>query len=178
MQTTNTATQRAKRLRSRGSRFTSKVGRASKVFALLAGLSSSSVFGSTSPSPELRLSCSVHSDNFGTEPGLLTSKNVSIGGSVLAREGRSLVYETEDLAFWALAHMTQELNDDHFINSFEVAIHEKSTDRFYNALSDSVFSPDQTPTSARIRLTNYHPGTFYEEGYIIFECQVLTTTQQ
>lgn len=86
-----------------------------------------------------------------------------------------MVYETEDLEFWAFTHMTQELNGDHFINNFEVAIHEKSTNRFYNALSDSVFSESRYPESARIRLTNYQSDTFIEESYVMFECKSANT---
>ncbi len=141
------------------------------MFVLLAGLVSPLLCANADSSPELTLSCSVHSDNFGTESGLLVSKEIAIIGSVLKRAGRSLVYETENVEFWALAHMTQKLNGNHFINNFEVAIRDKESNRFYNALSDSVFSADQAPDSARIRLVHYHPGTFHEQGYMMFECQ-------
>lgn len=130
----------------------SKTDSGNKILVLLAALASPILHGSTNSSPELTLSCSVHSDNFGTESGLLVSKEISISGSVLKRDGRSLVYETENLEFWALTHMTQELNGDHFINNFEVAIRDKETNRFYNALSDSVFSADRAPVRRELGL--------------------------
>lgn len=171
MQVTNTAHQRARRSPILSSWFTSKIALAGKLLILLVGGASSPLHANTGPSSELSLSCSVHSDNFGMESGLLVSKEVSIKGSVLKQNGHSLVYETENLEFWALTHMTQKLNGDHFINNFEVAIRDKNTNRFYNALSDSVFSADESPRAARIRLANYHPGTFHEKSYVMFECQ-------
>lgn len=174
MWATMTAPQRAKRSHFRNLRCASKISLVCKVFVLLVGLVSLLLHASDRSPPELFLSCSVHSDNFGKKPGLLMSKELSIKGSVLARGGSVLVYETDDLEFWALTHMTQELNGHHFINNFEMSIKDKSTNRFYNALSDSVFSEDRSPQSARIRIANYYPGTFHEKSYIMFRCKSVT----
>lgn len=149
-----------------------------KVAVLLVGFVSPSLSASAGSPPELTLSCSIHSDNFGSDSGLLASKEVTIKGSALSQDGSRLIYEIENLEFWVLTHMTQELGGDHFINNFEVAIREKGTNRFYNALSDSVFSADRFPESARIRLANYHPGTFHEERYVMFQCQSIDKPSQ
>lgn len=145
--------------------------RFSKVIVLFVGFASPLLAVSDSFPPSLSLKCSVHSDNFGDESGLLASKEVLIKGNVLTHSGNVLVYETDELEFWVLTHMTQELNGDHFINNFEVSIKDKSTNRFYNALSDSVFSSNRSPQSARIRLVNYHSVGFHEKGYIMFRCK-------
>jgi len=173
MQAIRTAHQRAKRSHFRNPGIMSWIGRASRLPTLLTILASPFLHASTDSAPELTLNCSVHSDNFGAESGLIASEEVTIKGSVLTQRGRHLVHETEGLEFWVLTHMTQKLEDDHFINNFEVAIRDIDTNRFFSALSDSVFSAEASPQTARIRLANYHSGTFHEESYIMFECRSL-----
>jgi hypothetical protein len=119
----------------------------------------------------LKLECTVTFNNYdgvdnaslGAEIVLTNAKH-NPGGSVQ-------VSQTDDYEFWVMAHGVQTTNDQRLINSFQVAIKDKTTNTFMHALSDSNYSPAGGPEHARISLIDYHPNSFLEEGELMFECR-------
>jgi hypothetical protein len=69
-----------------------------------------------------------------------------------------------------MAHSVQTMQDQSFINNFQVAIKDKESGLFMHALSDTSHSLIHPPHAARISLVDYHTETGLEKGELLFEC--------
>lgn len=119
---------------------------------------------------KLDLRCSVHVSNFNNIEKATVSKDVTLKHLKHQADGAVLVTQTDDYEFWVMTHSQQSINNQKFINNFQVAIKQKKTGLFMHALSDSSYSPAENPHKARISLVDYHPDSFMEKGELFFEC--------
>lgn len=122
---------------------------------------------------QLNLRCQIHFTNYHGIKQASSGVNASLKNIKNQEGGAVLATQTKDFEFWVMSHGQQNINGKIFINNFQVAIKDKKSGFFMHALSDSVYTPDKKPSSARISLVDYHPGSLLEKGELFFECKSL-----
>ena len=120
---------------------------------------------------EIKLQCDILFKNYNAIDHASTSKPITLNAIKHKEGGSQLVAQTDDYEFWVMIHGIQRINKVDFINSFQVAIKQKSSGLFMHALSDMNSSSKGKPKLARISLVDYHPNSFLEKGELLFECR-------
>lgn len=118
----------------------------------------------------LHLTCNIAFSHFNAIKSAHITKNITLTQVKHKTGGMKLVSQTADYEFWVMTHAVQMLNEQKFINNFQVAIKHKSTQLFFHALSDTSHSADKQPQTARISLVDYYPDSTLEKGELFFEC--------
>ena len=119
----------------------------------------------------ITLQCNINFSNYDGIDHATTSRSITLNAIKHIENGSKLVAQTDGYEFWVMIHGVQKLNGVDFINTFQVAIKQKSSGLFVHALSDFNTSPNSQPTQARVSLVSYHPNTFLESGELLFECK-------
>ena len=141
-----------------------------KIISLVGYLLIISADAFASSQMNLELSCNIVFDHY-SGIDTTTSRDVTLSNYKHKPGGMIKVSESGDFEFWVMTHSVQKINNQTLINNFQVAIKEKKSQLFMHALSDSVFSPGQSPHHARISLISYHPDQSIETGELLFECR-------
>lgn len=121
----------------------------------------------------LNLQCTVAFSNFDQIEERSKSGEITLTDLKHKPGGMVRFTQTKAYEFWVMTHSVQSVNNESFINNFQVAIRHKESGLFMHALSDTTNRVDQPPHAARISLVNYHAETALEKGELFFECSPL-----
>ncbi len=143
-----------------------------KIFTTLLFLSIPHI-GQAALNIKLSLSCNIIFDNYSGFKDTSITKDIVLTNYKHKPGGMIKISELNGFEFWAMIYSVQKINDQTFINSFQVAIKDKANNLFMHALSDLVFTPNATPNQARISLVDYRGNGQEEKGELLFECRHL-----
>lgn len=125
----------------------------------------------TSSDISLDLVCNISFRNFANIENSAITKEITLTQIKHKPGGMKLVTQTSNYEFWAMIHGVQTINGQQFVNNFQVAIKQKSSQLFMHALSDTSHTASVRPKHARVSLVNYHPESNMEKGELLFECR-------
>lgn len=123
------------------------------------------------PQVSLKLLCNIAFSNFDNIEYSAKTKEITLTNMKHKPGGMQLVTQTSGYEFWAMIHGVQTMNDQCFINNFQVAIKHKTSQLFMHALSDTSHTPGNIPKHARVSLVDYHTNSSLEKGELLFECR-------
>ncbi len=125
----------------------------------------------TSNDISLRLVCNISFSDFSNIENTAITKEITLTQIKHKSGGMKLVAQTSDYEFWAMIHGVQTINGQQFVNNFQVAIKQKTSQVLMHALSVTSHTASVRPKHARVSLVNYRPESNMEKGELLFECR-------
>jgi len=126
---------------------------------------------STREKVSLTLTCNINFSDAKALENNINTDEIRLSAAKHKRGGAKLIHQTNEYEFWVMTHGIQTIENERFINSFQVAVKNKKSKMFSHALSDRSFSAVNQPEYARISLVEYYPDSLLEQNEILFECE-------